>query len=129
MVDGGGSLRVALMGDQIGAGAVKNGWKVGLFRRFSSTSVAQYVSFFFFVCGCSFFSFIFHFFIFSFWSCSSLLAVFCLVSFNLFFSIVFVCIYVVLSYVLCCVVFCCVLCKCFFQGVCFLFFFFACPVV
>ena len=28
VVDGGGSLRVALMGDQLGVGAVKNGWKV-----------------------------------------------------------------------------------------------------
>ena len=44
MVDGGGSLRVALMGDQIGAGAVKNGWKVGLFQCFRGTMVAQYVT-------------------------------------------------------------------------------------
>ena len=44
VVDGGGSLRVALMGDQIGAGAVKNGWKVGLFQCFRGTMVAQYVT-------------------------------------------------------------------------------------
>ena len=104
MVDGGGSLRVALMGDQIGAGAIKNGWKVGLFQRFSGTSVAQYVTFLFsFVVVLVFVSF----FIFSFWSCSCLLAVLCLV--QVFLDSTSIRLYVrsfIVCIMLCCVLLC-----------------------